>query len=689
MLKQDWGMDGPGHLRSPVFIDKVGERDVMEEIYAAPETQWMRNPAGGPPSKAAGGQTAKPSGKRKAMPGGVYPSAADPRKKAASSYAWTPAAGSDPCQAGTITHQASNSQKGKKEKSSDGTTRGGRPVTWYGGGGMNPQDLVGLGVPKLRAIFLEVFGHHTASNNGAWLRRKLCEKPDATRGRGRSASIRRRDAGAAIWTTGAVKNITQAEAKVLVENGAALANASFIALPEQAASAIDAASVAGSPSDTPSVTPTRHQHKVLAVSKPVKLTYNSWGKPAKRPSTCPDRPATRRPLSEAFDATAAATAAAAATARWTAATAGKVGGPGERPEMVRRLLQRGDISHAGNFKGQQVEVFWPQDATWWLARIIKLNSKQCQVVYETGETEDLCTDELIREGIMSVGWVPAGSRPESAGQLSVAGMSQGRQEHGSPASVQRGPGQSPAASTPGLTPELRQLINADVDVRRAASLDNGADSSDMDSGDMDRFHVDLVLRKPPSPSLSLAPRNLRNIGALDVIHSGYRPAPHSPIDRDTQEWADNLLLTARKAPAPEKRERSGSQDSSRCSASPVGASAGAMRGPAPGSGMQRVIANAKITSGGRMHPAAKSAGAGHAVDGWRPAAPAALTLEYRFGACHMPPAGGFAIGRAPDAPPTATEGFTLHGTQSDLSTFDLNLLDASTLWNEPLNQFDF
>ncbi len=53
----------------------------------------------------------------------------------------------------------------------------------------------------------------------------------------------------------------------------------------------------------------------------------------------------------------------------------------------------------------------------------QLNSKQCQVVYETGETEDLCTDELIREGIMSVGWVPAGSRPESAGQLSVAGES--------------------------------------------------------------------------------------------------------------------------------------------------------------------------------------------------------------------------------------------------------------------------
>ena len=71
------------------------------------------------------------------------------------------------------------------------------------------RDLVGLGVPKLRALFLETFGHHTASNNGSWLRRKLCEKPDAERGRGRSVAVRKRDQGAAIWTTGAVRNITQ------------------------------------------------------------------------------------------------------------------------------------------------------------------------------------------------------------------------------------------------------------------------------------------------------------------------------------------------------------------------------------------------------------------------------------------------------------------------------------------------
>ena len=59
-----------------------------------------------------------------------------------------------------------------------------------------------------------------------------------------------------------------------------------------------------------------------------------------------------------------------------------------------------------------------------LGVLAQLNSKQCQVVYETGETEELQVDELIRDGIMSLGWVPAPSpaRPDSAGQLSVAGV---------------------------------------------------------------------------------------------------------------------------------------------------------------------------------------------------------------------------------------------------------------------------
>jgi len=69
------------------------------------------------------------------------------------------------------------------------------------GGHGGRRDLIGLNVPRLRALFLEVFGHHTASNNGAWLRRKLAEPPDSLLGRGRSATIRKRDAGAAIWNS--------------------------------------------------------------------------------------------------------------------------------------------------------------------------------------------------------------------------------------------------------------------------------------------------------------------------------------------------------------------------------------------------------------------------------------------------------------------------------------------------------
>ena len=64
-----------------------------------------------------------------------------------------------------------------------------------------------LGVPRLRSIFLEVFGHHTASNNGAWLRRKLAEPAEG--GRGRAVQIRARDASAAIWTTGRVKGVSK------------------------------------------------------------------------------------------------------------------------------------------------------------------------------------------------------------------------------------------------------------------------------------------------------------------------------------------------------------------------------------------------------------------------------------------------------------------------------------------------
>jgi len=79
--------------------------------------------------------------------------------------------------------------------------RGGRPVTWIGGGGQDPSALQRMGVPELRALFLQVFGQHTASNNSVWLRKKLAE-PVASSGPSRSQKPRSRDVHANIWTRG-------------------------------------------------------------------------------------------------------------------------------------------------------------------------------------------------------------------------------------------------------------------------------------------------------------------------------------------------------------------------------------------------------------------------------------------------------------------------------------------------------
>lgn len=56
-----------------------------------------------------------------------------------------------------------------------------------------------MGVPMLRSLFNQVFGEPTASNNAGWLRRKLSESPDTVHGQRRSAVVRSRDSGAAIW----------------------------------------------------------------------------------------------------------------------------------------------------------------------------------------------------------------------------------------------------------------------------------------------------------------------------------------------------------------------------------------------------------------------------------------------------------------------------------------------------------
>jgi len=83
------------------------------------------------------------------------------------------------------------------------TVKGGRPVTWIGGGGQDPAKLSRMSVPDLRDLFKELFGQPTASNNSAWLRRKLAEPAAEDEGGARRApQPRSRDVAASIWSRG-------------------------------------------------------------------------------------------------------------------------------------------------------------------------------------------------------------------------------------------------------------------------------------------------------------------------------------------------------------------------------------------------------------------------------------------------------------------------------------------------------
>ncbi|KAK9803178.1 hypothetical protein WJX72_010192 [[Myrmecia] bisecta] len=363
---------------------------------------------------------------------------------------------------------------GRKAYKGGDDKRGGRPVTWIGGGGLDPESLVGLGVPKLRAIFLEVFGHHTASNNGAWLRRKLCEAPDSTYGQGRSAHVRARDATAAIWTTGTVRNITQAEARLLAEH--ANRPVQFIDLNRPAPQGHAAPDLA-SATATPLVTPTKHLgHKV--VGKPraaTKLTYNAGGEGGKSwragggkvPPSCPPSP------------------------------------------PARRLLRRSDLREPGCLVGRRVDLFWPDDDTWWPATIAQLDSAKCTVVYETGEMEELNVEEVVRDGIMGIGWLPASGSASSADASAGEGHSSA---------------QAPAYNmpTPGLAEadlDLQSLMNVHDAINNGSGLMDACDSSSLPGND---FKVSLE---------ELA----------DTAPSGPRLEDSAGAKFGTQDWADNML----------------------------------------------------------------------------------------------------------------------------------------------------
>ena len=81
---------------------------------------------------------------------------------------------------------------------------------------------------------------------------------------------------------------------------------------------------------------------------------------------------------------------------------------------------------------------------------------------------------------------------------------------------------SPQQSTPGLTPELCQLINAEVDVRRAASLDNVCDSSDLDTDDQLQVPSclpSLIHRRAISALMVAAHHGVTHLGKIPPLVS--------------------------------------------------------------------------------------------------------------------------------------------------------------------------
>lgn len=67
-----------------------------------------------------------------------------------------------------------------------------------------------------------------------------------------------------------------------------------------------------------------------------------------------------------------------------------------------RLLTYADINDS--LRGRRAELFWPDDNLWYLIEIhdLDLTNNKAQIMYITGETEELNLTEIVREGHMSL-----------------------------------------------------------------------------------------------------------------------------------------------------------------------------------------------------------------------------------------------------------------------------------------------
>jgi len=71
-------------------------------------------------------------------------------------------------------------------------------------------------------------------------------------------------------------------------------------------------------------------------------------------------------------------------------------------QAAGRLLTYADINEG--LRGRRAELYWPDDNLWYLIEIhdLDLSNNKAQIMYITGETEELDLTEIVKEGHMSL-----------------------------------------------------------------------------------------------------------------------------------------------------------------------------------------------------------------------------------------------------------------------------------------------
>jgi hypothetical protein len=236
-----------------------------------------------------------------------------------------------------------------------------------------------MGVPQLRALFSHVFGQQTASNNAAWLRRKLAESPDSVHGQRRSPVVRARDVGAAIWQDEHEWPTDEAGQQQL------LAAAS-----EEQQQQHDAAEsrrhrqqvqpVLGGEGMVPLRTPSSSP----SVSG---LSSGAWSRPAAAvgadSAAAPTRQG-KRPRASSFKAQQQQQQAAAALDSGDAS--GYAAGVPITPDSLD-----------SSCLGRRVLVYWPADCQWWEATICQLDvgAQHIQLLYADSTEESVTGRDFL------------------------------------------------------------------------------------------------------------------------------------------------------------------------------------------------------------------------------------------------------------------------------------------------------